>query len=149
VPRGERHRCAAGRAGCFRTAATLTLAVLALAACGGSGDGGDDPEQVVRDFVAATNERDSERLCEELLSPEFIAESTGAKSGDTDTCKEQIGAVKGLRLKLVDVRRSTVDGDDARVSAVLRVNGQRQARQFLLEKQDGAWKLAGGSSPGS
>ena len=131
-----------------RAAASLVLAVLALAACGGS-DGGDDPEQVVRDFVSATNDRDSAKLCEELLSPEFIAESTGAKSGDTDTCKQQIGAVRGLRLELVDVRRSTVDGDDARVSAVLRVNGQRQARQFLLVKQDGSWKLAGGSSPGS
>ena len=131
-----------------RAAASLLLAVLALAACGGS-DGGDDPEQVVRDFVSATNDRDSAKLCEELLSPEFIAESTGAKSGDTDTCKQQIGAVRGLRLELVDVRRSTVDGDDARVSAVLRVNGQRQARQFLLVKQDGSWKLAGGSSPGS
>jgi hypothetical protein len=132
-----------------RAAITFALAVIALASCGGSGNDGDDPEQVVRDFVEATNDRDSDRLCEELLSPKFIAESTGAKAGDTDTCKEQIGAVKGLRLEVVDIRRSSVDGDKARVSAVLRVNGQRQARQFLLEKQDGAWKLAGGTSPGS
>ena len=104
---------------------------------------------MVRAFVEATNDRDSDRLCEELLSPKFIAESTGAKTGDTDTCKEQIGAVRGLRLVLVEIRRTTVDGDDARVSAILRVNGQRQARQFLLQKQDGDWKLAGGSTPGS
>ncbi len=132
-----------------RAAVPLALAVLALASCGGSGSDGDEPEQVVRDFVEATNDRDSEKLCEQLLSPEFIAESTGAKSGDTDTCKEQIGAVKGLQLRLVKIGKSTVDGDNARVSAVLRVNGQRQARQFLLDKQDGAWKLAGGSTPGS
>ena len=56
--------------------------------------------------------------------------------------------MKGLRLEVVDIRKSTVDGDNARVSAVLRVNGQRQARQFLLVKQDGAWKLAGGTTPG-
>jgi hypothetical protein len=132
-----------------RTATLLALAVLALASCGGGGSDGDDPEQVVRDFVEATNARDTDRLCDELLSPEFVAESTGAKSGDTDTCKQQLAAVKGLRLEVVDIRRSTVDGDNARVSAVLRVNGQRQARQFLLVKQDGTWKLAGGTTPGT
>ncbi len=131
-----------------RIALPFALAVLALASCGGGGNDGDDPEEVVRDFVEATNARDTDRLCEELLSPEFVAESTGAKPGETDTCKQQLAAVKGLRLEVVDFRRSTVDGDDARVSAVLRVNGQRQARQFLLVKQDGAWKLAGGTTAG-
>ncbi len=104
---------------------------------------------MVRDFAVATNERDTDKLCEELLSSKFVAESTGAEAGDTETCKEQIGAVRGLRLEVVKINKSTVDGDDARVSAVLRVNGQRQAREFLLVKQDGAWKLAGGASPGS
>ena len=46
----------------------------------------------------------------------------------------------------MEIRKTTVDGDKARVSAVLRVQGQRQPREFLLEKQDGDWKLAGGSS---
>jgi len=133
----------------LRTALLIVLAALTLASCGGGGNDGDDPEQVVRDFAVATNERDTDRLCEELLSSKFVAESTGAEAGDTETCKEQIGAVRGLRLEVVKINKGTVDGDDARVSAVLRVNGQRQAREFLLVKQDGAWKLAGGASPGS
>ncbi|HEU0023523.1 MAG TPA: nuclear transport factor 2 family protein [Thermoleophilaceae bacterium] len=124
-------------------AALLSLAVLALGSCGGDES---DPEQVVRDFVKATNERDSDKLCDELLSAEFIAQSTGAEEGDTQACKEQLEAVTGLRLTLVEVRGTEVDGDDATVTAILRVQGQRQRRVFRLEKQDGEWKLAGGSS---
>jgi ketosteroid isomerase-like protein len=124
-------------------AALLALSLLALGSC--DGDDGD-PKQVVRDFVKATNERDSDRLCDDLLSAEFIAQSTGAKEGDTEACKEQLEAVTGLRLSLVEVRGSEVDGDDATVTAILRVQGQRQRRVFRLEKQDGDWKLAGGSS---
>ncbi len=128
-------------------AALLTLAALALGSCGGGGGSdADDPEQVVREFVSATNDRDSDKLCDELLSPGFIAQSTGAKEGDTEACKKQLDAVRGLRLSLVDIRRTTVDGDKATVVAVLRVQGQRQRREFQLEKHDGDWKLAGGSS---
>lgn len=125
----------------------LVPALLALPACGGGDDGG--PEQIVREFIDATNAQDAEKLCDELLSPAFIAKTTGAKEGDTDTCKKQLGAVRGLRLRLVEVRKTDVDGDSATVSAVLRVDGARQARQFELTKQDGDWKLAGGSTPGA
>jgi hypothetical protein len=127
-------------------AALLLPAALALPACGGDDR---DPERVVRDFVDATNEHDAEKLCDELLSPEFIAKTTGAEEGDTDTCKKQLGAVRGLRLRLVEVSRTTVDGDTAKVLAVLRVDGARQRREFDLTRQDGDWKLAGGSTPGA
>ena len=127
-------------------AALLTLAAVAFGSCGGGGGDADDPEHVVREFVSATNDHDSDKLCDELLSSSFIAKSTGAEEGDTQACKKQLDAVKGLRLSLVDIRSSTVDGDKAKVVAVLRVQGQRQRREFQLEKQDGDWKLAGGSS---
>jgi hypothetical protein len=125
-------------------AAALALAALALGACGGGDE--DGPEEVVREFVQATNDRDSEKLCDELLSAEFIAQSTGAKEGDTAACKRQLEAVTGLRLKLTEVRETKVDGDRATVSAVLSVQGRRERRVFRLERQDGEWKLAGGSA---
>ena len=128
-------------------AALLLPAALVLPACGGGDD--RDPERVVRDFVDATNDHDAARLCDELLSPAFIAKTTGAKEGDTDTCKKQLGAVRGLRLRLIEVRSTKVDGDTAKVLAVLRVDGARQPREFDLTRQDGDWKLAGGSTPGA
>ena len=87
-----------------RALAVLLLpAALALPACGGGDE--RDPERVVRDFVDATNDHDAAKLCDDLLSHEFIAKTTGAKEGDTETCKKQLGAVRGLRLRLVEVRR--------------------------------------------
>jgi hypothetical protein len=129
----------------LRPAILLVCAALLPASCGG--DDAKQPEQVVRDFVKATVDRDSDKLCDKLLSPAFIAKTTGAKEGDTETCKQQIEAVTGLRLGLVDIKKTVVDGDQAKVTAVLRVQGQRQQRVFLLEKDDGDWKLAGGSTP--
>jgi hypothetical protein len=124
------------------------LAVLILgclcAGCGG-GDSSPEPEQVVRDFVKATNEHDSTRLCEQILSSKFIAEATGAKEGDTDQCKQQLNAVTGLELSLRSVGTARVKGERATVPAVLRVQGQSQQRVFRLEREDGDWKLAGGS----
>ena len=43
------------------------LIALSLAACGGGSDE-SEAEQTVRDFVEATNERDGERLCAELVT---------------------------------------------------------------------------------
>ena len=86
------------------------LLTLALGACGG-GDDGDDAKQAVRDFVQATNDRDGDRLCGDLLSQEYMEKATGA-SGDKaqDACKQQLSLIKGLKLRLVavgDARRST------------------------------------------
>ena len=125
------------------------LAVLALllgaAACGGDGDDGDDAKQTVRDFVEATNQRDGDRLCGDLLTREYIEKATGT-TGDAaqETCKQQLDLLTGLRLRLVSVGASTVDGDEATVRAVIATGGQRTRRVFTLAKEDGDWKLLEG-----
>jgi hypothetical protein len=123
--------------------AVLVLACLGMPGCGGGNSAA--PEQVVRNFVKATNDRDSTRLCKDILTPKFIAEATGAKEGNTDQCKQQLNAVTGLQLSLKSVGKAKVHGDKASVAAVLEVQGQRQKRVFQLERHDGDWKLAGGS----
>jgi hypothetical protein len=125
---------------------TLVLALaVALSACGG-GDDSKEAEQAVRDFVQATNTRDGDRLCGELLSQEYMEKATGA-SGDKaeDACKEQLSLIKGLKLRLVSMGAVKVDGDRATVRATISTGGQRLPRRFQLAKEDGAWKLVGGS----
>ena len=122
----------------------LALAV-ALSACGG-GDDTKDAQQAVRDFVQATNDRDGDRLCGQLLSREYMEKATGA-SGDQakDACKDQLSLIKGLKLRLISIGATKVDGDEAIVRATIATGGQRTSRRFELAKEDGDWKLVGGS----
>ncbi len=128
-----------------RLACVALLLTLALSACGG-GDDDDDAKQAVRDFVQATNDRDGDRLCGDLLSQEYMEKATGA-SGDQaqDACKQQLSLIKGLKLRLVAIGDAQVDGDRATVRATIVTGGQRQSRSFQLAKEDGSWKLVGGS----
>jgi hypothetical protein len=124
------------------------LLLLALAGCGGGGD--DDPEEVtqtLRDFVAATNQRDGETLCGELLTQEYMEKATGA-TGDRaeEACREQLELTTGLQLDLISIGRTRLDGDEASVRAVIDTDGVRVPRLFRLEKEDGRWKLDDGSS---
>ena len=124
--------------------AILTCAALGLAACGG--DDKTDTETTVREFVKATNSRDSKRFCTELVTQEFAEQATGAKGDKArDACEKQFKSLKGLKLKLVSVESTKIDGDKARVRAVLSVQGQEQDQLYRLEKEDGTWKLAGGA----
>ena len=127
-----------------RLALVLALAV-ALSACGG-GDDSRDAQQAVRDFVQATNARDGDRLCGKLLSQEYMEKATGA-SGDKaeSACKDQLSLIKGLNLRLISIGAVKVDGDSAIVRATIATGGQRTTRTFQLAKEDGRWKLVGGS----
>jgi hypothetical protein len=128
-------------------ARALPLLLLALAGCGGGGD--DDPDEVrqtVRDFVEATNEQDGETLCGELLTQDYLEKSTLA-TGDRaeEACRQQLDVTTGLRLRLISVGRTEVDGDEATVRAVIDADGVRSPRLFRLEREDGRWKLADGT----
>jgi hypothetical protein len=128
-----------------RLAPVLLVLTLALGACGGGNDP-KDVQQTVRDFVQATNARDGDRLCGDLLSQQYMEKATGA-SGDKakDACKEQLALIKGLKLRLISVGTAKVDGDKATVRATISTGGQQMDRRFQLAKEDGNWKLVGGS----
>jgi hypothetical protein len=125
---------------------TAMLAVFALsaAACGG-GDDKKEVEQTVREFVRATDSRDTEKFCDELVSQEFLEQSTGAKGDQArDACHSQLKSLKGLKVRLESIESTKVDGDEATVRTVLSTQGQKQDQVLRLRKEDGDWKLAGG-----
>jgi predicted lipid-binding transport protein (Tim44 family) len=128
-----------------RVAALLLLLVLALGSCGG----GDDEEQIdetVRDFVNAANDRDADTFCREIVTQEFLEKTTGATGDDAQAeCRRQLKAIKGLRVKLVRIGKTEIDGDKATVRAVFRAQGVTAPETLRLEKQDGDWKLSGRS----
>jgi uncharacterized protein DUF4440 len=116
----------------------------ALAGCGG--DDTDDAEQAVRDFATAVREQDGDKLCEDLLTSDFIGAFSGS-TGDAgrDACKREIKNLSGLDVRLVRIVRTKVDGDEASVTAVIERTGERFTQVYRLKKEDGDWKLTGAS----
>jgi ketosteroid isomerase-like protein len=124
--------------------ALFAVPALAVSACGG-GDDKEDIEQTVRDFVSATNDRDADAFCGEIVTQEFLEQSTGATGDEAeDECRRQLEAIKGLEVELVEIRRTEIDGDAATVRAVIETQGAARPQTLRLEKEDGKWKLAGG-----
>jgi ketosteroid isomerase-like protein len=121
----------------------LICLLVAVSGCGG-GDDKTDAEQTVRDFVQATRERDADKFCDELVTQEFLEQTIGA-TGDKakESCKREFRNLRGLRVTLIRVVRTEVDGDTATVTAVLDRQGQRLRQELRLKKEDGDWKLAG------
>jgi hypothetical protein len=130
----------------LRPLVTLLIAVaaLALAACGS--DDEEDVEQTVRDFVSASSEPDPEAFCGEIVTQEFLEQATGA-TGDRaeDECRRQLEDAPGVDAELVEIRSTEIDGEEARVRAVIRAQGRSSTQTLRLEKEDGEWKLAGGA----
>ena len=122
----------------------LICLLVAASGCGGDDDK-TDAEQTVRDFVQATRERDADKFCDELVTQEFLEQTIGA-TGDKakESCKREFRNLSGLRVDLVRIAKTEVDGDHATVTAVLDRQGQRSRQELRVKKEDGDWKLAGG-----
>jgi hypothetical protein len=121
------------------------ICLLAVASgCGGGDDADKDAEQTVRDFVTAVNKRDADTYCDELITEEFREKTTFATGDEAaESCKRQFAAITGLRIELVRIVRTKVDGEEATVTAVIRRQGQRARQVYELQKDGGDWKLNG------
>ena len=123
----------------------LTCLVALLAGCGGDDDK-KEAEQTVRAFVTAVNERDADAYCDELITKKFRERSTFATGDEaSESCKRQLKAIKGLKIDLVRIASTKVDGDKATVTVVFRRSGQEVRQRVQLEKDGGDWKIAGGT----
>ena len=120
----------------------LICLLAVFAGCGG--DDKEDAEQAVRDFATAVRERDGDKLCDDLLTSDFIGAFSGS-TGDAgrESCKREVERLTGLQVRLVRIVRTKLDGDEASVTAVIERQGERFTQVYRLEKEDGNWKLAG------
>ena len=128
-----------------RLALLTIVCALLVGACGG-GDDNAEVKQTVRDFVTATNARDGDKLCNDVLTQDYLEKATGATGSEArDACKQQLDLITGLKLRLVQLGEPKVDGDSATINATIATGSQQAPRRFRLQKEDGNWKLASGS----
>lgn len=121
----------------------LLIVAIALAGCGG-GDDKEDAERVIRDFAEAVSESDGETFCKELVTREYLEQTTGA-TGDNavSQCVKQIDALKQGSFKIAKIDKTEIDGDKATVTAQVETQGQKVPQVFRLVKQDGEFRLTG------
>ena len=123
----------------------LLIVAIALAGCGGSDDPDEgDAERVVRDFAKAVSESDGEKFCKELVTREYLEQTTGA-TGDNavSQCEKQIDSLKQGSFKVAKISKTEIDGDKATVTAQVETQGQTVPQVFRLENQDGEFRLTG------
>jgi hypothetical protein len=122
---------------------TIAIAAcLIVIGCGGGGSDSDDAEQVVRDFADATSDSDGDRFCKELITREFLEQTTGAKGDKAeDQCAKQIDAIRNADIKVVKIKKTVVKGDTATVTAELEQQGRKGTQVFRLKKEDGEFRL--------
>jgi hypothetical protein len=116
---------------------------MALGGCGS--DDKKDAQDAFREFVAATNRHDARKLCDDLLTKQFIEQTTGATGGNArDSCKQQYRFLRPVKLGLSAIKDTKIHGDNATLAVTLRVQDETQDRVVRLRKEHGRWRLAGG-----
>lgn len=126
-----------------RLVAVLATAALALGACGGQSDE-TMVRATVRAFFEAVRTGDSDRLCGDLATQEFLERTTGATGGRArDACRQQIRLLRRPNMRLNAIESTRVEGDRAVVDVTLRTPGGDQDRVVRLEREAEDWRVAG------
>jgi hypothetical protein len=115
--------------------------LLVIAGCGG--DDESDIERTVRDFFTAANNRDADKLCHELVTQEYVEQTTGAIGDNArDQCEEQLELLRGVNVRLIKIERVEIDGDSATAVVISETRDRSRDRQTLhLAKEDGDFRL--------
>lgn len=128
-----------------RVTLLTVLCVLPCAAVAGCGGGSDKKEanDTVKAFVKAVDAQDAKKFCNELVSDSFLEGAFGTKgSAGKKQCEAQLKALKDVNLDLVDIKKTEIKGDNAKVTVDLETGGRKQTQVLPLVKQDDSWRVS-------
>jgi hypothetical protein len=138
---------AAGRGGGRKTL-PIVLAIVAVLAIGGVAAflllGGEKDEDKIEDAAKAALTGEADDVCENRLTDEFVAKSTG-KQGDAAVgqCKGSLGR-EGSFATGAEISDAKADGSEGEAKAKLEgENFSGQTATVRLEKDGDDWKVAG------
>ena len=122
--------------------AALLAAAALVAGCG------EDDERTVREtlgeFAEATANKDYQRLCDDLLSPDLVEQVRRVNLPCEVALQTGFGDVENPRI---EVRSVKIDGDTATAQVRSTASNQEPSTDTIqLEKVDGSWRIASLSS---
>lgn len=121
--------------------AAVTSALL-LAGCGETSDE-DDVKQAFDDYFAAIKQKDGDKLCDSVVSPDAVKLSKDERAEEIQACKDDFSASEfddAPDLEAAEVDKVTVKGDRATATVTATVNGRKERSEVQFLKVDGDWK---------
>ncbi|HET9103943.1 MAG TPA: hypothetical protein VFN55_11375 [Solirubrobacteraceae bacterium] len=131
-----------------RAVLTVTLAAglaTGLVACGASASAGDQVRAKVRQFATATDARNVDVLCTQVLAPALVARLTAAGL----SCPQAMHLfVTSVSHPTISISKVTVHGDSASAVVLAGASGQTSALESIqLVRTKAGWRLASLASP--
>ena len=122
------------------------LVVLALIVGGllfamGDSDSDDSPEQAVRDFFEASEDKDCARLTELVVEKSWSQGGTVTRENAIEQCSDEMEAGPPLDTELKSVDTKSEQGDKAVVSVNYTLDDETVDTEIDLVKEDGDWKI--------
>lgn len=103
--------------------------------------GGSSPDEVVRDYLEATQDGD----CDKLIS--LVTEEMWSFGGEIDRkeslerCEDEVGSSEDMDLKITKVETTSEKGDKATVEAEVELGDRPATLPIDLRKVDGKWLI--------
>jgi hypothetical protein len=130
--------------------AVLAVAVVAVVGIGAflllkgdSGGGADTPEQAVRSFFAAAEDRDCERMLSLVSRASWSENGTVSRDEALDECRASVAEDDFLPAgtKITKVELTVREGRDATAKVTSTVEGREVSETIPLVKEDGRWVI--------
>ena len=119
--------------------AVLSIAGLALMACGGGG-GASSPEDAVNGMFAAMKSGDIDAMAQYMPEDE--------RSEITDMSDEEKEMVEGMLVMMAaieyEIKGSEIDGDVAVVTIEISFMGETEEEEMELTLENGSWVVTSG-----
>jgi len=132
-----------------RLALVACACTVFVAGCGGASQE-DEVKQAFDDYTQAVKDKDGEKLCDSIASPELAEMSSDERAKEIDLCKDEFSAGDfgdaSDELDDTELAEIAVDGDRATAQVTATVNAKQETSKqetskLRFLKVDGDWKV--------